>query len=192
MRLSVTAFLVISLLAFGTGCEGPVGPEGPRGEQGLRGPQGPQGPPGNANVESMTVVLSDGAYLATVTEGTPGTNLFFDFEPNILTFDVVNEGAVLAYWKKSSRGGWQGLPLGGQTYQFDSGDIVDIDLHYQYDNQSFSFGVLNNRFLSSDEENQQRLDFQDDSLKVVAIPPAQASSVTTNMSHDELMNALTR
>jgi hypothetical protein len=46
--------------------------------------------------------------------------------------------------------------------------------------------------LSSDEENQQRLDFQDDSLKVVAIPPAQASSVTTNMSHDELMNALTR
>lgn len=202
MRLSLTAFLFVSLLAFGTGCEGPVGPEGPRGEQGLRGeegprgpqgPQGPQGPPGNANVQSFTTVLSDATYNSDGLSGTPGDNLFFNFELDILTAEVVNEGAVMAYWKKSTRGGWQGLPLSGQTYQFDSGDVVDINLDYQYNALgSFSFGVLNERSLSGDEENQQRLDFRDDSLKVVTIPPAQLSSVTTNMSHDALMNALTR
>jgi len=138
-------------------------------------------------------VLGDGTFGSGGVFGTAGDNLFFNFEPDILTAEVVNEGAVMAYWKKSTRGGWQGLPLGGQTYQFDSGDVVNVYLDYQYDAVGvFSFGVLNERSLSSDEENQQRLDFQDDSLKVVAIPPAQLSSVTVNMSHDALMNALTR
>lgn len=138
-------------------------------------------------------MLSDGSYGAGGMSGTAGDNLFFDFELDMLTAEAVNEGAVVAYWKKSTRGGWQGLPLGGQTYRFDSGDVVNVYLDYQYDaSGSFSFGVLNERSLSSDEENQERLDFQDDSLKVVVIPPAQLPNVTANMSHDALMNALTR
>ncbi len=90
------------------------------------GPVGPQGPPGNANVSASTFLFS----MADATINGPVASVQYDIPG--LDVDVVDEGAVLAYFRE--QGTWTAMPY---TFGEESAEVPAVDytltLGYAYD-----------------------------------------------------------
>lgn len=188
---SPLTFVLLSTLLLVTlvGCEGPTGPQGPPGPEGPRGEQGPRGPAGAANVNATTVTLSAENFV--VSEVSTGTLLSQTFTFSELTTTVVEDGVVLAYRRPPQTQVWESLPV-TDIYFFDSGASVTTNERFAYTEGEFAFFVQNFASLSSEQANEQQLDFGGTSIKVVTIPPSSnaASAVNSSMSHDEAMKIL--
>jgi len=99
--------LMFSLLVFGiTGCiiEESVGPEGP------------QGPAGNANVFSLNFdfLMADASFNGAVAS--------VQYDVSDITFDVVEDGAVLMFFR--DQGTWTAMPY---TFGVESQDLPAVD-----------------------------------------------------------------
>lgn len=115
MRRPLTTFLIAAFLLLATGCErGPAGPVGPRGSN------------GNANVFSTNFTFS--MQDATIN----GTVASVQYDVPGITASVVDEGAVLLFFRE--QGTWTAMPY---TYGVESTTVEAVDytvaLGYGYD-----------------------------------------------------------
>ena len=117
MKSRITRLLPLVLALAWTGCtvNEAVGPEGPRG---------PQGPPGNANVFTLNFdfFMDDAAINGTVAS--------VQYDVPDLTESVVDEGAVLLFFR--DQGTWTAMPY---TFGVESPDLPAVDYTV-----SFGFG----------------------------------------------------
>lgn len=135
---------MLALLVTVTGCqEGPagaLGPEGPAGSAGSQGPAGEDGQDGQdgQDGEDAEVRFETFAYDVTVPTNDSDYNTF---NSSILTPSVVNDGAVLAYFRSGES--WFSLPL-TITRDWDGGNDTDGAVNYQfgYREGSCSFHVV--------------------------------------------------
>ena len=98
---------------------------------------------------------------------------------------------MLAYLEYQGTDVWETLPI-NNDYFFNDGSSVEVNMRFRYAANEFAFLIQNFAMLTSDEINQQKLFFDGARLKIVTIPPSSsaASSVNSNMSHDEAMKIL--
>lgn len=113
MKTTCTTVLSVALLFAFSACDG-------------EGPVGPQGPPGNANVTASTFVFS----MDDASFNGPVASVQFDVPG--LDVDVVDEGAVLAYFREQDT--WTAMPY---TFGDESPELPAVDytltLGYAYD-----------------------------------------------------------
>ena len=109
-----------------TGPEGPVGPAGPvgaAGADGADGAKGDPGDPGNSNVETVTVTLTADQF--EIDEA--GIMESALFPSTLVTEDVVERGAVLAYTDLGSDGEiWFAMPFQFLGISISHGFTVDF------------------------------------------------------------------
>jgi hypothetical protein len=83
------------------GPEGPQGPQGAQGPQGPEGPQGPQGTPGTANVIFSEWVALSELEAASDTTVVGRNYRKYDLPAPDLSQDIIDEGAILVYFRLS-------------------------------------------------------------------------------------------
>ncbi len=114
MKAGAKLFLLLTIAIISSGCI----------VDGNEGPPGPQGLPGNANVFSLNFdfLLDDAAFNGNVAS--------VQYEVPVLTASVVDEGAVLLFFR--DQGTWTAMPY---TFGVESPDLAAVDYTV-----SFGFG----------------------------------------------------
>ncbi len=114
MKASVKLILLLTIAIISSGCV----------VDDNEGPPGPQGPPGNANVFSLNFdfLVADAVFNGTVAS--------VQYEVPALTAQVVDEGAVLLFFR--DQGTWTAMPY---TFGVESLDLDAVDYTV-----SFGFG----------------------------------------------------
>ena len=144
-------FAGVLTLLFLVSCDGPAGPEGPQGE---KGDVGPQGPVGNANMKVFDVTLDSTEF------GVDGVVESVSYVTPLITSEVIEGGAVLAYTDLGSGEEWYPLPY----------PIFSITLSFGY--EEGGVGVVITR--PSDENPVASL-FDGHKVRFVIFPPVASS-----------------
>jgi hypothetical protein len=120
-------------------------------KDGEDGAPGAQGPAGNANVKSFNFMVTPGQWQATGGVGVDYER-YVDLSVAEVTQDIVDNGAVLVYWKSSGSAVQLPVtfPTGGNTLNLlSSFSVGTVSLEYYFSNfssftvnQNFDFKVI--------------------------------------------------
>ena len=114
------------------------------GKDGLPGPAGSAGPAGNANVKSQTFTSN---WVHIGTQGQSGDGFLSTHSSSIITSDIVNNGAVLAYYFNSTLNAWITLPFSEPFSSWTS------HWRYNYKNNLINFIKEDSDFFTSNPGN---------------------------------------
>lgn len=120
-RLTLFSFFLMLGVAI-AGCEKDEGPVGPQGPQGTQGPEGPQGPTGNANVQSQTITVSPADW------NDEGTWYSTIMPCDIITEEIQESGAVMAYHRSFDNSIYTALPVSAMFI----GDTVTTHMGFEH------------------------------------------------------------
>jgi len=81
------------------------GPQGPPGKDGINGLNGQDGQDGNANVKTTVFQVTPSDWTQT------SSDIYYLKYLSIITNDIVDNGAVLVYWKSTNSNSYQALPM---------------------------------------------------------------------------------
>lgn len=172
MRGCTRLLMLVLALAACEGPEGPVGPVGPQGVQGVKGPQGEQGDPARIQTQSITLFSADFSASGSVQEAT--------YAAPLITEQVFEEGAVLAYWRTEAEPVWTAMPL----VLYPNG--ADVTLGF-----SIQVGLFRVRISTTDTELDAPSIFEGDQVRFVAVSELGKNSPDyRRMSYDELIRHL--
>jgi len=111
-----------------------------------KGDPGPQGPEGNANVKCQKFIIPPGLWGHYGTAGQPDEGFSVSLASDMITWDIVNSGAVLVYYSKDGNN-FMGMPYTiptgtGPTYQFSE------SWNFYYGVSSITFDVQDSDFFT--------------------------------------------
>jgi len=169
------------------GSVGPAGPQGPAGPRGLDGQDGAQGPAGPIGPQGPA-----GSGGGVTTFDTTFTVLGADWITNgaakedtilipAITLDVVNDGAVIMYIKRTGQANWEAMPY-SQPVVYNSGTAATT-IHYRF---SFDTGELYLNYISNAFV---VFTLGDNDFKVVVIPPSALKQDLDFSNYEEVKSA---
>ncbi|MEM6768247.1 MAG: hypothetical protein AAF824_22550 [Bacteroidota bacterium] len=118
--------LFLAAVVFMSSCVGPEGPPGPPGFDGLDGRNGQDG----LSAYSVTYSMTANDWQANGAPGDEGYFLFLDIDVPEITFNIVESGLVLAYYREQEDDPWIALPYTFISHDPSTNYIETLDFIY--------------------------------------------------------------